>query len=211
MIYSSYAVLCCVLQTFSHPGVLQKLELDEWNLLKLPLQKFLLVDEVVKDSALLTLLQQGMDVYERHVKDRVSSLARGVIHSDVHDMNVLCSEVADVTNPHQLGIVDFGEIAVGPYIFELATVAIDAMYCSEAPLTSLKQVVAGYTAHNPLPKEDEDLLLHAVVGKITQWCLLSVAAVTDDPENRKYIMRSFDSNVKLLKYLLHHLSSNQSS
>ena len=187
--------------------MLQKLELDEWNLLKLPLQKHLLVDEVVKDSGLLDLLQRGMDVYERHVKDRVPDLKRGVIHSDVHDMNVLCNEVADVANSHQLGIVDFGDITDGPYIFELATVAIDAMCCSDAPLASLEPVVAGYIAHNPLPKEDEDLLLHAVVGKITQWCLLSVVAANDEPENREYIMRSFDSNVKLLEYLLTHLSS----
>ena len=189
----------------------QKSELDEWNLLKLPQQKVLLVDTVVKDAGLLALLQQGMEVYERHVKDQVPKLARGVIHSDVHDMNVLCNEVDDATNSHQLGIVDFGDISDAPYIFELATVAVDAMYSSEAPLASLKQVVAGYTAYNPLPKEDEDLLLYAVVGKITQWCLLSVVAAADDPANSEYILRTFDSNVKLLEYLLHHLSSKQSS
>ena len=191
--------------------MIQKSELDEWNLLKLPQQKVLLVDTVVKDAGLLALLQQGMSVYEKHVKDQVPKLARGVIHSDVHDMNVLCNEVADATNSHQLGIVDFGDVPDGPYIFELATVAVDAMYSSDAPLASLKQVVAGYTAYNPLPKEDEDLLLHAVVGKITQWCLLSVVAAADDPGNSEYILRTFDSNVKLLEYLLRHLSLKQSS
>ena len=89
--------------------MIQKSELDEWNLLKLPQQKVLLVDTVVKDAGLLALLQQGMEVYERHVKDQVPELARGVIHSDVHDMNVLCNEVDDATNSHQLGIVDFGD------------------------------------------------------------------------------------------------------
>lgn len=187
--------------------MLEKWELDNWNLLKLPLQKHLLVDKVVKDSALLDLLKQGMEVYERHVQDRVPDLKRGVIHSDVHDMNVLCNEVADVANSHQLGVVDFGDIADGPYIFELATVAIDSMYCSDAPLVSLKAVVAGYTAHNPLPKEDQELLLHAVVGKITQWCLLSVLATNDEPENREYIMKGFKGNVKLLGFLLQHLTS----
>lgn len=191
--------------------MIQKSELDEWNLLKLPQQKVLLVDTVVKDAGLLALLQQGMSVYERHVKDQVPKLARGVIHSDVHDMNVLCNEVSDAANSHQLGIVDFGDVSDGPYIFELATVAVDAMYSSDAPLASLKQVVAGYTAYNPLPREDEDLLLHAVVGKITQWCLLSVVAAADDPGNSEYILRTFDSNVKLLEYLLHHLSLRQSS
>ena len=191
--------------------MIQKSELDEWNLLKLPQQKVLLVDTVVKDAGLLALLQQGMSVYERHVKDQVLKLARGVIHSDVHDMNVLCNEVADAANSHKLGIVDFGDVSDGPYIFELATVAVDAMYSSDTPLASLKQVVAGYTAHNPLPRDDEDLLLHAVVGKITQWCLLSVVAAADDPGNSEYILRTFDSNVKLLEYLLHHLSLKQSS
>ena len=191
--------------------MIQKSELDEWNLLKLPQQKVLLVDTVVKDTGLLALLQQGVSVYEKHVKDQVPKLARGVIHSDVHDMNVLCNEVLDAANSHQLGIVDFGDVSDGPYIFELATVAVDAMYSSDAPLASLKQVVAGYTTYNPLPREDEDLLLHAVVGKITQWCLLSVVAAADDPGNSEYILRTFDSNVKLLEYLLRHLSLIQSN
>ena len=188
--------------------MLQKWELDDWNLLKLPLQKCFLVDKFVEDPTLLDLLKQGMEVYERHVKDRIPDLKRGIIHSDVHDMNVLCNEVGDETNSYQLGIVDFGDIADSPYIFELATVAIDAMYCSDAPLASLKVVVDGYTAHNPLPKEDQDLLLHVVVGKITQWCLLSMVAIKDEPENREYIMRSFDDNVKLLGFLLQYLSMN---
>ena len=137
----------------------------------LPRLCHLLKTEYFRDSELTPLIQNEIEVYEKFVMNQLDILTWGVIHSDFHDMNVFCHE-GDIEN---MGVVDFMDVSRGPYIFELAGAAMDAMKDRDNPLDGLRPLVQGYTTHNPLPQQELNLLIYAVVGKLTHMILLSVS------------------------------------
>lgn len=187
-------------KTFQHPGVNER-EPSNWHLQKLPHLHHRLKHPCFMSSELTPLIEAGMRVYEKHVMSKTELLTWGVIHTDFHDMNVLCHN-GDFEN---MCVVDFLDVSRGPYIFELAGAAIDAMKDRDVPMDGLHPLVKGYTAHNPLPREELDLLVYAVIGKLAQQILLSVSTAADDPKHKEYIMTDCDKAVKLLKHLLTNL------
>ena len=79
------------LQNFHHPGTDER-EPSNWHLQSLPHLCHLLKTEYFRDSELTPLIRNGIAVYEKFVMNQLNILTWGVIHSNFHDMNVLCHE-----------------------------------------------------------------------------------------------------------------------
>ena len=70
----------------------------------------------------------------RGILPKAFNVGSYIIHSDFHNMNVLCYE-GDIKN---MGVVDFMDVLWGPYIFELAGPAMDVMKDRDNPLDGLR-------------------------------------------------------------------------
>lgn len=84
-------------------------------------------------------------------------LPRQTIHNDLNDFNILIQP--RLGEPARIsGLIDFGDMTMGPRVCEIAIAAAYAILDHEAPEAALAAFVAGYHAVSPLSAEEIGLI-----------------------------------------------------
>lgn len=141
------------LKHFSHDAFLNHKCL--WMLDSIPkLEEFLFaVEDVEKKS----LVEQVIHSFKRDVLKHKSKFARGIIHNDFNEHNIL----VDLTDkPHEYkitGIIDFGNVCLSLVVFDLA-VAISYMVIKSEDIETAGYVIAGYEMVRPIPEHERKIL-----------------------------------------------------
>jgi Ser/Thr protein kinase RdoA (MazF antagonist) len=142
---------------------------------------------VIPEPEQRRMVEARLDAFESRVLPHQMGLAVQPIHNDFNPHNLL---VSPLDHQQITGIIDFGDIAVAPRIYDLAVAASYQVLDGEHPLQTASEIVAGYHSITPLT-ETEIALLHdlipmrlALAVSITGW------RAEMHPANRDYILRN---------------------
>jgi Ser/Thr protein kinase RdoA (MazF antagonist) len=114
------------------------------------------------DPALRRLVAEAAGRFRTEVEPRLPSLPRQVVHHDLHDSNLLVDPAAGRVT----GVLDFGDLVVGPRVAELAVAAAYASRNAADPVAALLAVAEGWGRVLPLD-EDEIAVVHpAAVARL---------------------------------------------
>uniref|UniRef100_UPI003AAA318E hydroxylysine kinase n=1 Tax=Centroberyx gerrardi TaxID=166262 RepID=UPI003AAA318E len=188
-----------ILQELEHPhlSVLQR-EKYIWSLSNIPLlEPFVcLMDGEPVQEAVKSVLQQ----YNTSVAPKRSSFRKCINHGDFNDLNVLVQP--DKTNGHRIsGILDFGDMNSGYYIYELAITIMYMMIEHPEPTEVGGPVLAGWESVIPLNEAERDALYLLVLSRFCQSLVLARRSVSQQPENEEYLMITAKTGVHLLLQL----------
>lgn len=147
----------------------------EWHLDKVWVASKAYITDVVPASK-RKMLEQIFDDFDKIVLAHLNTFESGLIHSDLNDNNIIVDGGSDTV----VGVIDFNEVTVAPYVFELAIVLADAM---GQDLMAGKYVLNGYLSRKQLPQRDLNVLSHCVRARCAQCLLLCAHAKTLDPTN----------------------------
>ena len=141
----------------------------------------------IPDDDQKRMVEARLDAFESRVLPSQAGLARQPIHNDFNPHNLL---VSPEDHSEISGIIDFGDVAVAPRVYDLAVAASYQVLEGDHPLQTAAEVVAAYHAVTPLA-DPEVALLHdliplrlALAVSITGW------RAEMHPGNREYILRN---------------------
>lgn len=86
------------------------------------------------------------------------------------------------------GILDFGDMHIGYYIYELAIVIMHMMLEHPNPIEVVGPVLAGWESVLPLNKAEKECLYTLVISRFCQSFVLARYSVILYPENEEYLM-----------------------
>ncbi|XP_037626750.1 hydroxylysine kinase [Sebastes umbrosus] len=185
------------LQEMEHPklSILQR-EKFLWSLSSIPrLEEFIHVldgdplEEVVKS----VIHQYKTSVVPNHFRKCIN-------HGDFNDLNVLVQP--DENGGHRIsGILDFGDMNSGYFIYELAIAIMYMMLEHPKPIEVGGPILAGWESVLPLNKAEKDCLYLLVLSRLCQSLVLARHSVTLHPENADYVMISARNGVHILDEL----------
>lgn len=138
----------------------------------------------VPDSGDRELAHGVFDRFERQVVPAIPSLETQVIHGDYSPFNI----VVDPGSPQfVIGVIDFGDVARSPLLFELSVAAANQLGAkADDPWASAVEIVRGYRAIRPLEQEVVDLLLYTAPARLLLRALIYGWRSARDPQSRDY-------------------------
>lgn len=152
----------------------------------------------IEEPALRQLITRTLDRFDSQLEPVLATLRTQVIHSDMHQGNVLMDE----KNPDQVsGLIDFGDIVKSPLIIDLAIASAYQLSEGDDPLSGALPMIAGYHAVRPLQDIEMELLMDLIKTRLITSVLISSYRVTLFPENREYLMTSHQSAINYLTRL----------
>ncbi|KAG8594681.1 hypothetical protein GDO81_001293 [Engystomops pustulosus] len=133
--------------------------------------------------------------------------AIGINHGDLNDHNLLVEKI-NISNENNgneyriSGILDFGDMSSGYYVFEVAITIMYMMIESTDPLPVGGYVLAGYESIIPLKDEEKEALFTLVCCRFAQSLVMARYSVLHCPENEEYLMITAKTGWKHLMTLL---------
>ena len=119
----------------------------------------------VADPLVVRLAGRAREVFEHRVAPHLAELPWSVVHHDLHDSNLLVG--ADAAGRRRItGILDFGDLVLGPRLAELAVAAGYAARSTADPATALIDVATGWSEVCALTPREQECLLPAVVSRL---------------------------------------------
>ncbi|XP_037106163.1 hydroxylysine kinase [Syngnathus acus] len=185
-----------VLNKMEHPQ-LSALQRDGfiWSLSNIPL--LLKYINVLDGDPLLEVVKSVLHQYKTVVAPQSSSFRTCLIHGDFNDLNVLVQ--ADDSNGHKIsGIIDFGDMSFGYYVFELAITITYMMLEHPNPIEVGGPILAGWESVFPLNAAERDCLFWLVLSRLCQSFVIARYSVTLHPENEEYLMISSKKGIPIL-------------
>ncbi|WP_060480949.1 phosphotransferase [Pseudomonas sp. NBRC 111119] len=179
---ASLARLDVALEAFDHPAARHTLLWDMQHAAHLrPLLAHL---EPGQGRALV---EQSLDQFEAQVVPTMAGLRRQVIHNDMNPHNI----IVDADNPDILrNILDFGDMVHAPLINEVAVAASYHLGHDGDALAPALDVIAAYHQHNPLAREELQLLPELLRTRLASALCINSWRAQLHPENRAYIHRN---------------------
>lgn len=179
------ARLGLALDGFEHPGSNPP---SLWDMKQAAGLRDLLV--YIEEPELRQLATQTLDQFVSNVKPALDILRTQVIHNDMNPGNVLMSK----SQPDDIsGIIDFGDIVKSPLIIDLAIASSYQLSPGDDPLGGALPMTAGYHAMRPLQLIEMELLTDLIRTRLITSLLINSYRVTLFPENRDYLMISYNS------------------
>ncbi|XP_056270852.1 hydroxylysine kinase isoform X2 [Pseudoliparis swirei] len=188
-----------ILQKMEHPhlDVLQR-ENFMWSLSNVPcLEAYI---SILEGDPLEEVVKSVIQQYKTSVIDKRSNFRRCINHGDFNDLNVLVQP--DESGGHRIsGILDFGDMNNGYYIYELAIAVMYMMTQHPEPIEVGGPVLAGWESVLPLNEAEKDCLYVLVLSRFCQSLVMARHAVTLHPENAEYLMISSKRGIHILRQL----------
>lgn len=127
-----------------------------WMLESLPqLTKFLYA---VKDEKRQAMVKDVLKQFNENVLDHLNKFAKGVIHGDCNEHNLVVSKISPESDEFRVtGVIDFGDTSYSLYVFELA-ISIAYMIIQSGELKTAGYVIAGYEEVRPIPQNERNVL-----------------------------------------------------
>ncbi|XP_066565189.1 hydroxylysine kinase isoform X2 [Amia ocellicauda] len=147
-----------------------------------------------------------IELYKSQVQPRLGYFRKCINHGDFNDHNILIEpeKPAEGINSNGFGewqqqeqqqkryricgVLDFGDMYYGYYVFEVATTLMYMMIESKQPLEVGGPVLAGYESVIPLTAEERDVLYLLVLCRFCQSLVMARHTVLLHPENEEYLM-----------------------
>ncbi|GAA6111202.1 hydroxylysine kinase-like [Tachysurus ichikawai] len=178
-------------------GALQR-ENFIWSLSCVPL-----IDDYlhVMDGDPMQLIIRGViDQYRNQVVPKFPSFRKCINHGDLNDHNILVKR--DGPSCYTIrGILDFGDMSSGYFVFELAITIMYMMIESRDPLEVGGPIIAGFESIFPLNSDERDALYTLVLSRFSQSLVYAHSAVLQQPENEEYLMITTKNGPRLLQLL----------
>ena len=179
------ARLGLALDGFEHPGSNPPLL---WDMKRAAGLRDLL--DYIEEPELRRLVTRTLDQFVSNVKPVLDTLRTQVIHCDLNPGNVLMDEA----QPNEIsGIIDFGDMVRSPLIIDLAIACSYQLNHDDDPLSGALPMIAGYHAVRPLQLIEMQLLTDLIRTRLITSLLIGSYRVTLFPENRDYLMISYNS------------------
>ncbi|XP_036442850.1 hydroxylysine kinase-like [Colossoma macropomum] len=180
-----------------HLSVLQR-ENFIWSLASVPLlEQFL---SVLDGDPMQEVVKKVIEQFKIHVVPKLNSFRKCINHGDFNNHNVLVE--ADGPSSYRIsGILDFGDMSNGYFVFELAITINYMMIERPRPLAVGAAVLAGWESVIPLNPEERDVLYLLVLSRFCQSLVLARYTVLQQPENEEYLMIMARPGARLLQLL----------
>jgi 4-aminobutyrate aminotransferase-like enzyme/Ser/Thr protein kinase RdoA (MazF antagonist) len=139
-------------------------------------------------------VEWAFDLHERLVVPRLGHLRTAVVHGDANDHNVL------VHDGHVSGLIDFGDMAAGRQVNELAITLAYALLDQPDLVASATRVIEGYTSVFELEPAELAVLFPLVAARLAMSVAISFHRSRDFPDN-EYLLVSQAPALRLLRRL----------
>ncbi|TWW57660.1 Hydroxylysine kinase [Takifugu flavidus] len=155
---------------------------------------------VLDGDPLKEVVEALINQYKTSVIPKRSSFRSSLIHGDFNDLNLLVQPKEN--GAHRLsGIVDFSDMHIGYYIYELAITIMYMMMEHPNPIEVGGPVLAGWESVLPLNEAEKDCLYTLVISRFCQSFVLARYSVLLHPENAEYLMITSKKGISLLHQL----------
>ena len=179
------ARLGLALDGFDHPGSNPP---SLWDMKRAAGLRDLLV--YIEEPELRALATRTLDQFISNVKPTLDHIA-GTGYSQRYES---WQRVDDKTHPDDIGgIIDFGDIVKSPLVIDLAVASSYQLSEGNDPLGGALPMIAGYHAIRPLQPIEMELLTDLIRTRLITSLLVNSYRVTLFPENRDYLMISYNS------------------
>lgn len=131
-------------------------------------------------------------------------LISGINHGDLNDHNILVdsSEPASGDAVYRVsGILDFGDMSYGYYVFEVAITIMYMMIESTNPIQVGGHILAGFESVVPLTAVERSALFLLVCSRFSQSLVMAEYSCQLYPENREYLMVTAKTGWKHLQQM----------
>lgn len=154
--------------------------------------------DVIDDPGRRKQIELIVSRFAKELKPRLESLPRSALYNDANDMNILVTHSG--SGMRATGIIDFGDMIMGPRVCEPAVAMAYAMMGPGDPLVRGAALTATYHRCYPLPEAELGLL--APLAKVRLALTVMNAAIqrTENPENN-YLTVSEAPAWRLLDFL----------
>ncbi|KAI5609802.1 hydroxylysine kinase, partial [Silurus asotus] len=155
----------------------------------------------VMDGDPMQLIVRGViDQYQKQIVPKLPSFRKCINHGDMNDHNILVQR--DGPSRYKIsGILDFGDMSSGYFVFELAIAIMYMMIESPYPLEVGGPVIAGFESVVPLNSDEKDSLYTLVLSRFSQSLVYARSAVLQQPENEEYLMTTAKKGNRHLQLL----------
>ncbi|OWF44467.1 hydroxylysine kinase-like [Mizuhopecten yessoensis] len=153
------------------------------------------IQDVKKRQTLSDILKR----FQEEVLCKSDSLSSGIIHGDIHDMNIIIHvENGKIRPIHQpaketdsdrvkntFGIIDFGDVTFSKYVFEVSMVIRDAIVDVKSmdPIEIAGHFLGGYLKHRLLNCAELDVLFVCILVALCQYGVLGEHEYKLQPDN----------------------------
>ncbi|XP_040349356.1 hydroxylysine kinase [Herpailurus yagouaroundi] len=191
------------LEKFHHPKLsCLRRENFIWNLKNVPLlEKYLYALGQSQNREIVT---QVIELFKGEVLTKLGDFRECVNHGDLNDHNILVEAVNSAPEGamyHVSGILDFGDMSYGYYVFEVAITIMYMMIESKSPLHVGGHVLAGFESIIPLTPVERGALFLLVCGRFCQSLVIAAHSCQLHPENKEYLMITAKTGWKHLQQM----------
>uniref|UniRef100_A0A3Q3K285 Hydroxylysine kinase n=1 Tax=Monopterus albus TaxID=43700 RepID=A0A3Q3K285_MONAL len=155
---------------------------------------------VLDGDPLQEVVKSVIHQYKISVLPKHPSFRKCINHGDFNDLNILV-QPCESDGYRISGILDFGNLNSGYYIYELAITVTYMMIEHPRPIEVGGPVLAGWESVLPLNEAEKECLYVLVLSRFCQSLVIARYAVTLNPENREYLMTTSKKGVHILHQL----------
>lgn len=150
--------LAVALKGFTHPSSDHDLI---WNVVKASQVRELL--DKIDNPERRSLARHFLSQFEKYASNHLHPLRSQVIHNDLNPHNILfeCDASENVT-----GVLDFGDIILGPIIVDVAVAASSQMISTSSPLEGPGDVIRGFNSVLALQRHELDLVFDLMAARL---------------------------------------------
>ncbi|XP_058429729.1 hydroxylysine kinase isoform X3 [Marmota monax] len=191
------------IQKFHHPK-LSNLHRENfiWNLKNIPLlEKYV---DALGQNRNREIVEQVIQLFKKEVMTKLSHFRECINHGDLNDHNILVesSKSAFGDAVYQVsGILDFGDMSYGYYVFEVAITIMYMMIESKNPIQVGGHVLAGFESIIPLTAVERSALFLLVCSRFCQSLVMATYSCQLHPENKEYLMITAKTGWKHLQQM----------
>ncbi|MZI95958.1 phosphotransferase [Vibrio sp. CAIM 722] len=142
--------------------------------------------EFIDDIELRHRLTQALDCFDNEIIPVMDQLPTQFIHNDFNLENIL----VDQQCPNEVcGIIDFGDMAYAPVLFDTAVAISYQLGTSENVLDEACDVLKGYASVKSMSPLEIELLYPAIIMRIVMRLTISVWRATIFPDQKTHLLR----------------------
>jgi len=159
--------------------------------------------ELARRNSDLIARWRASGLLESPIRNRTSAVPLQLLHNDFNPYNIL---IRDSVPDRVSGVIDFGDMAFGPPVFDLA-VALAYWFQERDALAAMADVACGFHRVRPLRHEELELLPLLIETRLMMTVLITRWRAERNPENRAYILRNEPAaraGLSALRYLSAH-------